>query len=162
MPQQSNPIFRKAELRDIDAIARLWELLQSTGMAFENRIQTASDAKKRIMNDLPLWLKSDECFFWVAEQDTKLIGYIAAFIWLPEPIFDQMEEIFIRDLFVLPEFRQQNIGGSLVNAVEDWGNRCNISRFRLGALSAHPQALEFWKKRGFIPLYTIMLKEGRN
>jgi GNAT superfamily N-acetyltransferase len=154
-----NKMIRTATKQDIPQIAELWAALQKESMQTEPRFSTALDAKERILNDLPLWLKSDECCIKVVAQDTKIIGYIAAFIWIPEPLYQQKEEVFIQDLFVEANFRKQGWGSLLLTAVEDWAALLSIDKIRLGALSSNANGIAFWTKHGYQPLITYLQKQ---
>lgn len=139
-------------------ILALWMALQAECETLDERYRLSVDAHLRIKNDLPIWLKSEECAFYIAQIDNEIVGFTAAFVWTPEPLYIQKDEIYIRDLYVKPAFRRQKIAQKLVHSLENWAQDLGIEQMRLGTLSHNTLALQFWENSGFSILLTYLHK----
>lgn len=78
-------------------------------------------------------------FYFLAKSDNQVIGILSGYTcW---------EEIYVDDLVVKEEFRNQGIGKALLNAVEIYFAEKNF--YNISLVTNAFQAPEFYKKCGF-------------
>lgn len=85
--------------------------------------------------------------FLVAEDDGKLVGYIAA---SPKNFDDRRSRYAeIDNLGVISSYRQQGVGKKLMDACLQWAKDEGFQKAHLRCYSANVGALEFYKRNGF-------------
>jgi ribosomal-protein-alanine N-acetyltransferase len=79
--------------------------------------------------------------FLVMEMDGKIVGYGG--MWIIK------EEAHIVNLAVHPEYRRQGLGGMLLRALFEKGEKRGVERITLEVRASNTDAQEFYKKFGF-------------
>lgn len=111
----------------------------------DRRFQMSEDAADRWCNDLKEWIHAPKVRrVIVSEHNEMLTGFASAQHWWPAPIYEQKLEVYLEELFVLPEFRRQGIGTLLVNDIRAWASNGEIEQIRLGTLVSNGAAVAFW------------------
>jgi ribosomal protein S18 acetylase RimI-like enzyme len=89
---------------------------------------------------------SEGCFF-VAEDNGRLIGYIAA----SSKTFDDRNSSYVEidNLGVIGSYRKQGAGKKLMNRCLKWAKDKGFKKAHLRCYSANVGALEFYKRNGF-------------
>jgi GNAT superfamily N-acetyltransferase len=82
----------------------------------------------------------------LARHDGKLAGYAVYFFTFSS--FVGSRGIWLEDVYVRPEFRQQGLGRDLIEAVARIGVERGCGRFEWTALNWNKTALEFYEKLG--------------
>lgn len=155
-------IVRPASWRDAAAVEGLWCRLLEEQAALEPRFAPADDARRRWRNDFMLWVRDRIYCIYVADREGELIGFISAHQWSPPPIYRQELEVYIDELYVLPNYRRLGIGSRLVAAVRAWAAQLGAQRLRLGVLAANQEGLRFWTQQHAQPFavtLTIPLRD---
>ena len=148
---------RAATLGDRLAVEGLWlELLREEAVV-DSRFRPSDDAAERWRADYPVWLQDTTRLLAIAEADGEVLGFISAHLWGPEPILEQVVEVFVEYLYVRSEGRRQGVGSALVHAVSQWASPLGAVRMRLRALALSEDADAFWRARGAQPFATEML-----
>lgn len=157
--------IRLARWEDADALEALWWRLLEEQATLDPTFAPADDARRRWRNDFMLWVRDRMYRLLVADRSGKLIGFISAHQWSPPPIYRQELEVYIDELYVLPDYRRQGIGAQLVAAVRAWAREVGAVRLRLGVLAANHGGLAFWERqhaRPFSITLTIPLRDFQN
>ena len=131
--------------------------------ALEERFGVADDALERWTNDFAHWVGDEQYRVFVAERDGDLVGFITACLWEPSPIYAGPQEVYINELYVVPEARGQGGGRRLVEAVKTWAETFPAQRLRLGVLAANAEGRAFWERLHAQPLsvtLTMALEAG--
>ncbi|MCK5614368.1 GNAT family N-acetyltransferase [Candidatus Pacearchaeota archaeon] len=141
--------IRNAKLRDVKAIAKLnLELMKHVG-----QYDPIFKLQKKPLPIMEEWRRkgvySSRQKLMVAECDGKIIGYINATTKTRPKIYEVKEVGFISDLYVLPEYRKQNIGKKLVEPILEWLKQKGVRHVHLYAVSKNEVALTVWKKFKF-------------
>lgn len=82
----------------------------------------------------------------LARQGQKLAGYAIYFFTFSS--FVGRRGIWLEDVYVRPEFRQQGLGRRLIEAVAHVGVECHCGRFEWTALNWNKNALDFYERLG--------------
>lgn len=149
--------IRPARWEDAAALETLWWQLLEEQAALDANFVPADDARRRWRNDFMLWVRDRMYRLLVADRVGELVGFISAHQWSPLPIYQQELEVYIDELYVLPDHRRQGIGARLVAAVQSWAQEIGAVRLRLGVLAANRDGLAFWKRQQAQPFSVTLV-----
>jgi GNAT superfamily N-acetyltransferase len=82
----------------------------------------------------------------LARRDAEPAGYAIYFFTFSS--FVGRRGIWLEDVYVRPEFRQQGLGRSLIEAVARVGAQQNCGRYEWTALNWNKNALDFYQRLG--------------
>lgn len=155
---------RRARRGDRARLGQLWQRLLEEQAAMERRLAPAADARERWENDFAHVLRDEAQRLFVAEAGEGVVGFAAARRWSAPPIYAEAHEVFVSELYVVPEARRRGVGQALVEAVKRWARAAGAERLRVAVLSANAAGRQFWQQaQGVEPLYqtgTIDLSPG--
>ncbi|MFP4228899.1 MAG: N-acetyltransferase family protein [Salinivenus sp.] len=147
----STVTIRRVRRPDQAAVGALWTALLEEQSALDDRIGASEDARERWDNDFPMWVEDETRRMFVAEADC-IVGFVTARRWAPPPIYQDEGEVFLDEIYVSPDARQQGIGTKLVAAVQTWADEVEAHRVRLSMLAENEVARCFWEAMGAEPL----------
>ena len=157
-------MIRRAQKGDAEAVGRLWmELLESQSQ-LDPRFQPSEDALQRWKNDFPEWVRRDSRRIFVAEKEGAIRGFVTSERWSTPPIYREVREIYIDELYVEPGYRRRGFGRALVEAVATWAKEAGAQRLRAGTLGANTEGRTFWERVGaqaFTVTYTMDVQASR-
>jgi GNAT superfamily N-acetyltransferase len=137
--------FRQAAAKDTELLARMnQQLIRDEG--HRNSMSLA-----QLEERMSVWLHGDyKAFIFLKEQAP--VGYT---LFRPDP-----EWVYIRQLFVLPEFRRQGIAQTAVEWLRSniWRND---KRLRIEVLTHNKVAISFWQGVGFKD-YALTMEYEKN
>jgi RimJ/RimL family protein N-acetyltransferase len=90
-------------------------------------------------------LSQEKQMVFVAEQDGKLVGYLAALGGKMQRTRHSAEIV----IGILQEFTGQGIGTQLFTAMEQWARQHHLHRLELGVMTHNVAAISLYKKQGF-------------
>lgn len=120
------------------------------------RFGVAEDALERWNNDFPLWLSDETRRIFVAETRDAVEGFVTAHRSAPPPIYEAVEEVYIDELYIVPEVRRQGMGTQLVGAVRQWAEQLRAERLRFQTVTTNAAGRAFWESQGATPFATAM------
>lgn len=138
-------------------VSQFWLQLLTDGGEHSNYYVPAEDALERWKSDFPGWISAADRFLAVADVDGVIAGYIHACVWDLPPVFVPVNEVFVNEIYVLPEWRKQGIGQMLLDEVITWASRQGAENIRVTAISEKPDSIAFWKSVGARPLTTDLV-----
>ena len=96
-------------------------------------------------------IKTENNFIYIAYKDNYPVGYIWFTIDnIPENLFKTgRKQIYIHQIVVHKQYRQQAIGRSLFEKAEMTAKQNNIDHYELDTWAFNSEAHEFFKKLGF-------------
>ncbi len=152
--------IRPASVSDGSAVVELWSSLMAEQHEIDPTFCVSADAAERWLNDFREWVEApDVRRIVVAESDGDLVGFASCQLWWPPPVYKQVLEVYLDELYVIPTYRRQGIGSQLLTDVADWARDKEAARIRLGTLAANKDAVEFWKKKGATDFLVAMILE---
>ncbi len=155
----SHPTIRRARQGDADPIGVLWMRLLQDHAAMEPRFGIADDALERWKNDFSHWVYDAQYSIFVAEQEGRIIGFVTASLWKPVPIYAQVEEVYLNELYVVEKERGQGLGRRLVEAVKAWAETLGVARLRIGVMAANAEGRAFWERLEAQPFMQTLTME---
>ena len=88
---------------------------------------------------------------FVLEHENRIIGALFAH----EKIWWNNSELFIDEMFILPEYQRMGYGSSLLNAAEEYIAQHKLAGFTL-ATNKYAPAPNFYRKNGFVDCEHIL------
>ena len=146
------PVIRRACKDDKEQAGALWLRLVNEHAAMDPRFGVAGDALERWTNDFEYWLDNEQSRVFVAEREGALVGFVTACLWEPPPVYSFSEEVYLNELYVVPEARRQGVGHRLVEAVKAWAEALPVDRLRFGVLAANTDGRAFWQRQHARPV----------
>jgi len=131
----ANVRLRPAGLSDAEAISRL-----TTELGYPSTVD-------EIVQRLDVLLRADTRFIVVAEQDSAVVGWVAAERRL---LLESGERVEIVGLIVGAEARRSGIGAALVQAAEDWAVEQKLQVISVRSSIARVESHPFYERLGYI------------
>ncbi|MBW4467111.1 MAG: GNAT family N-acetyltransferase [Pegethrix bostrychoides GSE-TBD4-15B] len=137
--------IRKAQSQDV---AALTELLRSLGWFAYMASESSEMTRERIIHHLTLCSADESHTIYVAEEDSRIVGYVAVH-WLPY-LFLPAPEGYISELFVCESARGQGIGTQLLEVVKAEAQERGCSRLMLvNSRSRDSYKHKFYERQGW-------------
>jgi len=152
--------IRKAKLTDLKAIQELnLKLFKKEAKEYDPTLSLewtfgrsgTEYFKERITEE-------DGCVL-VAEVKGKIVGYLAGGITETDSYRKVGRLAEIENMFVEEEYRNQGIGGKLIQKFLDWAKRQKVERVKVVAFALNYKALRFYRKHGFKEYEVVLEKE---
>ena len=129
--------IREASLGDEQSIYDLVKALAVYEKAPNEVINTPSQIAKDLFED-------KICYAYVAEKNNSIIAfalyYVSYSTW-------KGKSLYLEDLFVLPKYRKEGVGGLLFDEVVATAKRWKVKRMDWQILDWNEPALNFYKKK---------------
>ncbi|MEO7913283.1 MAG: GNAT family N-acetyltransferase, partial [Roseiflexaceae bacterium] len=101
-------------------------------------------------------------YFLVAESAEQIVGYINATVQPNQPvegIAEQQIYVAIENIYIRPEWRNQDIGSQLIERLFEVAKRQGIERFVVSSSSkAMDKVLKFYRSHGFTLCHIRLFK----
>jgi GNAT superfamily N-acetyltransferase len=152
-------MIRTANAHDVDAIGELWLQLVAYHRQIdpENMPESAPDGARRYAVRVGDSLDDSHTRVFVAEDNGRVVGYVMGVIvdMLPET-FSAARSGFLADIYVLPDYRGQGVGRSLVEALRAWLQGRGVTHYEWFVAEKNSDARAFWQKVGGIDVMIRM------
>jgi ribosomal protein S18 acetylase RimI-like enzyme len=141
-----NVLIRECTRADIDAILQLERQWEQEDIAYGNFNPISRE-------DWIDNLERFQAYFLVAEYAEHIIGYINATVQrgqTVEVITEQQTCVAIENIYIQPAFRNNDIGGKLIEQLFEVAKRQGIERFTVSSSSKDiDRVLKFYRSHGF-------------
>jgi GNAT superfamily N-acetyltransferase len=150
MVSRTEAVIRRAEDADLPATARLRR---------ESTVEQDGDrADPSFEERFSAWYtrESSRRIMWLAEVDGRMVGAmnLAVFERMPRPGRAPGRWGYLGNAFVLAAYRNQGIGGQLLDAVLGYASENGFARV---VLSPSERSIPFYERAGFGPADALML-----
>lgn len=148
--------INEAKITQAPTIAQCWKRIDDglTETPFEDdqasKVQRARDIIAHAIS-------SPTAHVLVAEVDGEVVGTVTGHIY-QRPVVKNAAIGVIYSLWVAPEHRQQGIGQSLVDTIEQQLILMGADAFQVGWDTCNHYAASWWQSRGYKPYETIASK----
>ena len=146
-------IIREANINDIEALHRIFEALHK--IHFDGRPDIFSDDNPYTVKFIKRALKDKSKKIIIAEKNTGIIG-LCAFCFNDNAYQTRKKQIFIDDIYVMPEYRRKGVAKALFNYVKSLAEKEKYEKIDLTVWSFNEEALIFYKSLGFMEQRKIM------
>ncbi len=133
-------IVRKANAEDASIILALVDALA----AYEKLVPPDSTAKTRLIADM--FSPRPRLDAYLAEYETKAVGY--AFVFETYSSFLALPTLYLEDLFVMPEYRNKQVGYALFRAMVAEAHQRGCGRMEWAVLDWNQLAIDFYNRFG--------------
>ncbi len=152
--------IRVAILSDVPVIVELWKELMAFHRPLNPFFELRPEAAENFQSFLTANLQTpDKAHVLVATANKQLRGYMMGVINNTPPVFKVEQVGEIMDAFVLPKYRQQNLGQRLFGALKTWFHRQKVDQIDVNIAAGNPISSQFWAKMGFKPLLHHLSQE---
>jgi len=93
-------------------------------------------------------LPEDDSITYVAEAD-RFLGFLSAAVQTPPPIFEQVRDCHVSELFVREAARRQGVGTALLAHAEEWADRQDCRKLDLNVHRDNPGAKALYEAAGY-------------
>ena len=94
-------------------------------------------------------IDGEEGFFFVAEENGELLGFISGKVKESAPVFSRGEKLKVNELFVKEKFRRKGVASMLLEDVEKKARRRDCSTLELDVNKANKSAQKLYRDRDF-------------
>lgn len=146
--------IRQAAASDLQAIRELnFKLFQNELEKYDRTLDANWTMSERGEDYFKEKINSDESCAFVAEDDGKIVGYLAGGFTQTEPFrVDRGPLAELENMLVEEAYRGQKVGGGLMEQFLLWCKENNVSRVRVVASPGNLGAVGFYERHGFVPL----------
>jgi ribosomal protein S18 acetylase RimI-like enzyme len=148
-------LIRACARQDIDAIVQLEQQWEREDIAYGDFNPIDQEAFIAILERFPT-------YFLVAKCGEQLVGYIHGSIQRNKPVEvipEQEPYLEVENIYVKPDFRNEDIGGKLLERLFDIASSDGIQRFLVSTSSKETdKILRFYRSHGFTPWYIQFFK----
>ena len=152
----STVTIRAATRSDLPEVVALWQEHQEFHAQCDPYFERSSNPNPGFLNFLQEDL--DNLGLFVAQVETRIVGFILGEITSRPPCFASIEYGIINDLAVTAEWRRKGIGKLLVEKGMNWFTEKGIHRIEARVLMSNSLASNFWHKAGFDPYMETVYK----
>jgi ribosomal protein S18 acetylase RimI-like enzyme len=145
----------------LDEVRPLWLALRTHHNAIAPElgpVRDDADSWRRRRGQYEEWLADPRAFVLLARRHTHALGY--AFVrpdTRSSPTWEGEHEVLdIETLSILPEARGTGIGARLIALVREEVEAKGYGELRLTAVATNRDALRFYEREGFTPMFVVM------
>ncbi len=155
MMQKYDVKIRKANENDIDNVLSILLRLKRFNSEFdcfcrvsEKDMEEIRNYVKKIIND------SEGHIILIAEDRDKTVGILIADI-LYRIYYNPKHEARMRDLYVMPEYRQKGIASDMIRELKNMASEKDVGLISAEFPASNPIAQIFYKQIGYLRLVSI-------
>jgi len=150
--------IRKAKMRDLNAIGSLWKEYMDFHKSRDSHFGRTKNGHEVFKKFVAGHMASGASYVLVAERDGNVVGYCLAALAKYPPVFRERDYGTIFDLAVNEPCRRNGIGEKLYREARRWFCGNKIRRIELRVAVSNEISTAFWKKMGFRPFVTTVVK----
>lgn len=127
--------LRPAVRSDASAVALLWRAFMDEQATLDPASSSpASDADARWAVTFRDLVDDPSSALLVAEADGQVVGFVVAEPHAEAPVYASVPEVYVGELYVVPEARRHGVARALLDAVAAWAAGQGAERLRFAVL----------------------------
>ena len=141
--------IRKLQSKDFSQMCQLMLALYSKWDRMDpmDKIDKQWFGSQKHHNYLKCLCKDKNMIILVAEEDSKIVSYMSAEVFVRKPFLQKASELL--EAYTLPEYRGRGIANKLLANILVWLKKKNVKWYTASTHSLDKDAIKFWEKRGF-------------
>lgn len=152
-------MIREAKIEDLNEVCDMgWEL-NKIHANIDELMKPKVDAYKEYEDAYAKWIKDENYFFYVAEVEGDIAGFVVGTIQDTEPIDEIRKKGYLIAMFVKPEFRKQGLMKQLTQTIENTFKERGIPYISLVVHQKNPNAITAWEQLGYQTTSVTMTKK---
>lgn len=145
--------FRVATLNDLPTLLNFEQQLIAVERPMDSSLK---QTEPTYYYNLPQLLQSPKAYVLLALHEQQIIGCGYGKIVESTPKYTEALHGYIGFMFVLPNYRGQNVGGQIIEQLKLWFVSQQIKEVILEVYEQNPNAIKAYKKVGFEPVMVMM------
>lgn len=144
-------VIRPAREQDITRLGAMWDALYRHQHEHGMLLPLSGDAREKWEKGVRERLDSPVSRVFVAEQDGRLLGFLAAQVKRLPPMYDPgLGKLgVVSEIFVEEGARGRRIGDRLVGAALEWLENAGAGTVELQVVPDNPGGRRFWERHGW-------------
>jgi len=151
-------VIRQAKTADLDAMGTLWQEFMDFHKERDPYFTRAADGHESFKKFVAGHIAAESSYVLVAEQEGNVVGYCLSALAKYPSAFENRDYGTVSDLAVTGECRGHGIGEKLYREAERWFGECEIHRIEVHVAMSNETSTSFWRKMGFDPYVTTVVK----
>ena len=153
--------LRRAEARDLDAIAKLLGEVFAHHAAIEPAFAVRPEARSKLPGLLARRLRDPESAVFVFEAAGELAGFCAVRVERAPGVLVEAARAEISELGVAPGRRRQGVGRALAEAARGWAESRAAARVEVRVAARNSEGQAFWRALGYQPFVDVLHRRAR-
>ena len=144
----SDYIIRKATYDDLEALRGLYLALEEDGVRYQPEHFVIGERTDDFFKSV---FDSDTQDILVADIDGVAVGFVHVMILQQKKVscLKPQSVVYMQDLCVREDLRNQKIGAGLVRAAKDYGKQHNVDFIRTQVFPGNVDGMRFYERNGF-------------
>ncbi len=147
---------RPASLSDLEQLLAFEQAIIEAERPFDSTIRTGPDVHYYDLSEL---IASPDAEVVVAEAGGIIIASGYARIETAEPYLKHDRHSYLGFMYVVPEHRGKGVNTMIIEALENWSRRNQITEMQLEVYAENAGAIRAYEKSGYSALILTMRKE---
>ena len=143
-----NCLIRKATMDDIEELRKLYLALEEDGVRYQPEHFVIGERTGEFFRSI---FDSDNQDILVADIDGKAIGFVHVKILQQKKVscLKPQRVVYLQDLCVREDMRNQGIGAKLIRASKDYGKERGADFIRTQVFPGNVDGMRFYERNGF-------------
>jgi len=139
----------KAKIKDLKDVVELSHKSAMYHKKLTPYYDTSKDVKEVLTKSLKKNIYSSNSCIFIAEENSKIIGYLLVFKINRAEMFKVKKVGLIADVFIEERYRRMGVGKKLIKECFRWLKDGGINFVEINVEASNKQAMNFWDKEGF-------------
>ena len=141
-------LIRNAKIEDLDALRGLYLALEEDGVRYQPEHFVIGERTDEFFQNI---FDSDNQDILVADIDGEAVGFVHVMILQQKKVscLKPQSVVYMQDLCVREDMRNQKIGAKLVRAAKDYGREHNADFIRTQVFPGNVDGMRFYERNGF-------------
>lgn len=142
--------IRKAALKDLDDLIELsYRFLSYEADNHEKSYDPKYAYTENSADYIKTKIESEDSLFLVAEEDDKLVGFLAGAIHKRPKARKTVKPASLDEIYVEEAYRNQGVGKKLITEFQEWARKGGANKLKVGTFHKNERALHIYKELGF-------------
>lgn len=146
---------------DLDALEPLWNALQAHHSSIHPKLGSRTPARpltdswQRRRAKYEAWLSSEDSFFFIAEEEGRVVGYAFVTVGSPYAGWATGRLANLETLSVMPDRRRSGIGSELLTATWQRLVERGVTEMSITAVLSNVDSHRFYERHGFEQSFVV-------
>lgn len=143
--------IRNATMNDLHAIQSMnLQLFEMEKEQYDNTYNLDWTFDEKGIDYFTKSIEDNTACALIATVDHNPIGYLVGWMWKRQnPCRSLSKQAELENMFVMEEYRNQQIGAKLVSTFKTWAKNEGVDNIRVSALAKNEKAIKFYRNCGF-------------
>jgi ribosomal protein S18 acetylase RimI-like enzyme len=148
-----------AQERHIPQMLEVWKEFMDFHGQHHPYYARAPDGHDRFADWVRELVKNEDSLVLVALDGDRVVGHLVARVEQRPAVFLHGRYGFVCDTAVASSHQRRGVGSRMDQAVALWFAERGVDHVELLAATGNEHAQGFWRKRGYVPMATVMCRD---